>query len=202
LGRFHPEKGTHLAIEIAKRAGVRLKMAAIPQDEAYFREQVAPHIDGDRVQFLGPVERDARNELLSGALALVHVTTRPERFGLTLIEAMACGAPVLGARMGSIPEIVVDGVTGFLCDSVDDAVRKVPLLSTLDRAACRARVEAEFTVERMIDRYLAAYARALELRLPPPPDAGTLRMRSHDWWDRPMAYTEVPPKPKSLQFEE
>ena len=113
LGRFHPEKGTHLAIEIAKRAGVRLKMAAIPQDEAYFREQVQPHIDGDRVQFLGAVEREQRNELLSHALALVHMTTRPERFGMTMIEAMACGTPVLGARMGSIPEIVVDGVTGF-----------------------------------------------------------------------------------------
>jgi glycosyltransferase involved in cell wall biosynthesis len=201
LGRFHPEKGAHLAIEIAKRAGVRLKMAAIPHDEAYFREQVAPHIDGDRVQFVGQVEREARNELLSGALALVHMTTRPERFGLTMIEAMACGAPVLGARMGSIPEIVLDGVTGFLCDSVADAVNKVPLLHRLDRRACRARVEAEFTVERMIDRYLAAYDRALALGLPPEPSEAVMRMRAHDWWDRPMAYTEIPPKAKSLRFE-
>jgi glycosyltransferase involved in cell wall biosynthesis len=121
LGRFHPEKGTHLAIEIAKRAGVCLKIAAIPQDERYFREEVAPHIDGDRVQFLGPVEREARNELLGNALALVHMTTRPERFGLTLIEAMACGTPVLGAAMGSVPEIVIDGVTGFVCRDVDEA---------------------------------------------------------------------------------
>ena len=80
-GRFHPEKGTHLAIEVAKRSGLRLKIAAIPQDEAYFREQVAPHIDGDRVQFLGAVEREARDELLANALALIHMTTRPERFG-------------------------------------------------------------------------------------------------------------------------
>ncbi|MBV8116356.1 MAG: glycosyltransferase family 4 protein, partial [Candidatus Eremiobacteraeota bacterium] len=130
LGRFHPEKGTHLAIQIARRAGVRLKLAAIPHDEVYFREQVQPHIDGDRVQFLGAVERDARNELLSNALALVHMTTRPERFGMTMIEAMACGTPVLGARMGSIPEVVLDGATGFLCHSVDDAVAKVPLLSS------------------------------------------------------------------------
>ena len=128
-----------------------------------------PHIDGDRVQFLGAVEREARNELLAGALALVHMTTRPERFGMTLIEAMACGTPVLGARMGSIPEIVVDGVTGFLCDGVDDAVAKVPRLASLDRRACRARVEAQFTVERMVDRYLDAYTSALEQRLPPPP---------------------------------
>ena len=201
LGRFHPEKGTHLAIEIAKRAGVRLKMAAIPHDEAYFREQVAPHIDGDRVQFLGAVEREARDELLSHALGLIHMTTRPERFGLTLVEAMACGTPVIGARMGSVPEIVLDGVTGFVCASVDEAVAKVPSLASLDRRACRARVETEFSIERMIDRYLDAYARALVSRLPPPPSERTLAMRRHDWWDRPMAYTEIPAKPTSLRFE-
>jgi glycosyltransferase involved in cell wall biosynthesis len=200
LGRFHPEKGAHLAIEAALRAGVRLKMAAIPQDEAYFREQVLPHIDGDRVQFLGAVEKPARDELLAGALALVHLTTRPERFGMTMIEAMACGTPVLGARMGSIPEIVVDGVTGFLCDDVADAVEQIPRLASLDRAACRRRVESEFTVERMIDRYLAVYESALKLRLPPAPSEHVLAERSHDWWDRPMAYTEIPPKPKSLHF--
>ncbi len=200
LGRFHPEKGTHVAIDIAKRAGVRLKMAAIPHDEAYFREQVEPHIDGDRVQFLGPVEREGRNELLSNALALVHMTTRPERFGLTTIEAMACGTPVLAARMGSMPEIIVDGVTGFLCDGVADAVEKVPRLASLDRRACRAHVERDFSLDRMVDRYLDAYAKALELHLPPPPDEALLAARRHDWWDRPMAYTEIPPKPKNLGF--
>jgi glycosyltransferase involved in cell wall biosynthesis len=201
LGRFHPEKGTHLAIEVAKRAGVRLKMAAIPHDIEYFRECVEPHIDGDQVQFLGEVHREQRNELLSGALALVHMTTRPERFGMTLIEAMACGTPVLGARMGSVPEIVVDEVTGFLCDSVDDAVMKLPSLAYLDRRACRARVEAEFTVERMIDRYVEAYERALAAGLPLPPTESTMRVRKHDWWDRPMAYTEIPAKPASLPFD-
>jgi hypothetical protein len=100
--------------------------------------------------------------------------------------------------MGSIPEIVVDGVTGFLCDSVDDAVAKVPLLTSIDRHACRRHVEAKFTVERMIDRYLAAYTTALELGLPPKPSEEKLRARAHDWWDRPMAYTEIPLKPKSL----
>ena len=102
--------------------------------------------------------------------------------------------------MGSLPEIVVDGVTGFLCDSVEEAVSKVPALSSLDRHACRARVEREFSVERMIDRYLAAYALAVEMRLPPAPSTEKLRARQHDWWDRPMAYTEIPPKPKSLDF--
>jgi glycosyltransferase involved in cell wall biosynthesis len=200
LGRFHPEKGTHLAIEVAKKAGVRLKMAAIPQDDDYFRELIEPQIDGDRVQFLGAVEREARNELLANALALVHMTTRPERFGMTLIEAMACGTPVLGARMGSIPEIVVDGVTGLLCDGVDEAVAAVPRLASLDRRACRSHVEETFSIERMVDRYLDAYALALELRLPPPPSERVAAQRRHDWWDRPMAYTEIGPKPKNLDF--
>jgi glycosyltransferase involved in cell wall biosynthesis len=200
LGRFHPEKGTHLAIEIAKRSGLRLKIAAIPHDEAYFRERIAPHIDGDQIQFVGAVEREARNELLSNALALVHMTTRPERFGLTTIEAMACGTPVLAAAMGSMPEIVIDGVTGFLCGGVEDAVAKVPLLAGLDRHACRAHVEQTFSAERMIDRYLDVYAKALELRVPPPATQSMLRARRHDWWDRPMAYTEIPPKPKNLKW--
>jgi glycosyltransferase involved in cell wall biosynthesis len=199
LGRFHPEKGAHLAIEIALRAGVRLKIAAIQQDEEYFKTAILPNVDGDRIQFLGPVEREARNELLSNALALVHMTTRPERFGLALIESMACGTPVLGARMGSIPEIVTDGVTGILCDDVDEAVAGVPRLASLDRRACRDRVEAAFTIERMVDRYLDAYRRALDARLPPSPTPDQLRWREHDWWDRPMAFTDIPARPPSLR---
>ena len=196
LGRFHPEKGTHLAVEIAKRAGVRLKIAAIHQDMEYFRSEVAPHIDGDRIQFLGAVEREARDELLGNALALVHMTTRPERFGLTLIEAMACGTPVLGARLGSVPEIVVDGETGFLCDSVEDAVTHVPSLAQIDRRKCRKRVENVFSLEKMIDRYLEVYRFALETKTPRPPSPEKLARREHDYWDRPMAFTEFPPRPE------
>lgn len=199
LGRFHPEKGTHLAIEVARRAGVRLKIAAIHQDLEYFRTEVAPHVDGDHVQFLGAVMREARNELLGNALALVHMSTRPERFGLTMVEAMACGTPVLGTRLGSIPEIVVDGVTGYLCDTVEAAVADVPLLVELDRRACRARVEATFTLERMIDRYADAYRAALNLKSPPPPSDEKLAWRAHDYSDRPMAFTEVGPKVPPLQ---
>lgn len=197
LGRFHVEKGVHLAIEIAKRSGVRLKIAAIAQDEHYFKTQIEPHIDGDRVQFLGAVEGKARNELLGHALALVHMTTRPERFGLTLVEAMACGTPVLGANMGSLPEIIVDGKTGFLCESVEQAVARVPDLATLDRRACRRRVEEQFTVDRMVDRYLDVYAQALAQKTPAPPTTEQMRARAHDWWDRPMAFTDLPPKPQT-----
>lgn len=196
LGRFHPEKGVHLAIEIAKRAGVPLKIAAIQQDEAYFRTQIEPLIDGIQVVNIGPVEREARNELLRNALGLVHMTTRPERFGLTLVEAMACGTPVIGANMGSVPEIVRDGITGFICDSIEDAVARVPQLAQLDRRACRQHVEENFTVERMVGRYLAAYEMALERKLPAPPTAELLRWRKHDWWDRPQSFTDIPPKPQ------
>jgi hypothetical protein len=113
---------------------------------------------------------------------------------------MACGTPVLAAAMGSMPEIIVDGVTGFLCDGVEDAVAKVPRLASLDRRACRAHVEREFSLDRMIERYLAAYGKALELGTPPAPSESVLEARRHDWWDRPMAYTEIPPKPKNLGF--
>jgi glycosyltransferase involved in cell wall biosynthesis len=201
LGRFHPEKGAHLAIEIAKRAGLRLKLAGIPHDETYFREQVEPHIDGDAVQFLGHVRGKQRDELLGGALALVHMTTRPERFGLTLIEAMACGTPVLGAAMGSVPEIVVDGTTGFVCATIGDAVARVPQLASLSRRACRERVATTFSTERMVDRYLDAYRTALAQKMPVPPSEERLRLRQHDWWDRPMAFTDDPPHAVTQTYE-
>ena len=201
LGRFHPEKGAHRAIAAAKRAGVRIILAGIPHDRAYFDECVAPEIDGDAVRFIGAVQHEARNALLGGALALVHLTTRPERFGLVLIEAMACGTPILGARMGSIPEIVVDGVTGILCDDDAAAVAAIPRLAQLDRAACRAHVEAKFSNEAMIDRYLDAYALALAQKLPPAPTPEQQRWRKHDWWDRPMGYTDIGETPRSLGFD-
>jgi hypothetical protein len=113
---------------------------------------------------------------------------------------MACGTPVLGARMGSIPEIVLDGVTGFLCDNVADAVAKAPGLAKLSRHACRQHVESTFSTERMIDRYITAYTEAIALGSPPEPDHKTLAARKHDWWDRPMGYTDIPEKPKSLTF--
>jgi hypothetical protein len=142
-----------------------------------------------------------RDELLGGALALVHMTTRPERFGLTLIEAMACGTPVLGAAMGSVPEIVLDGTTGFTCASVADAVARVPQLASLSRAACRERVGSTFSTERMIDRYIDAYRLALSTRTPPPPSEARLRARHHDWWDRPMAFTDDPPRAGTQVYE-
>ena len=170
-------------------------MAGIPQDEAYFRERSSRTSTATRCGSWVTCRARRATSWSASALALVHMTTRPERFGLTLIEAMACGTPVLGARMGSIPEIVVDGVTGFLCDSVAEAAAKVPLLASLSRRAARAHVESTFSLDRMVDRYAEAYADALRLRTPPPATADQLRWRAHDWWDRPMAFTDFPPKP-------
>ena len=176
LGRFHPEKGTHLAIEIAQARG------RAPEDRRDPARRGVLSRAGRAAYRRRPRAVSGRSRARANATScsptrsrLVHMTTRPERFGLTTIEAMACGTPVLAANMGSMPEIVVDGVTGFLCDGVDEAVAKVPRLAALDRRACRARVEREFSVERMIDRYLDAYAKALELGIPPPPSASAAR---------------------------
>jgi len=135
---------------------------------------------------------------MAGALAFLHPGTWREPFGLVLIEAMACGTPVLGARLGSVPEIVVDGATGFVCDGVDDAVAKVGLLGGLARSAVRARVESAFSIERMVDGYLEAYRTALTLVTPPAPSSSATAARAHDHWDRPVAFTEIPPRPQSL----
>ena len=165
LGRFHEEKGAHLAIEIARRAGVRLKLAAIPQDEEYFRTRIAPHIDGDRVQFLGEVERDARDDV-----ARRRARARAHDDATRTLRARAGrgdGLRHAGARRadGLDPGDRRRRRHGFLCDDVEQAVARVPQLAGLDRAACRARVEAEFTVERMVDRYCDAYRAVLAAKI-------------------------------------
>jgi glycosyltransferase involved in cell wall biosynthesis len=198
FGRIHEEKGPHVAIDVAVRARRKIILAGIVHDATYYRDRIAPLVDGDRVRFVGEVTGDSRSRLLGGAFALLQMNTRPERFGLSMIEAMACGTPVIGARTGSIPEVIEDGVTGFVCDGVDEAVLAVGRVAALSRAACRARVGRLFTIDAMIDGYLKAYALALERRLPESTDAQRAA-RSHDWWDRPMSFTDVGPKPRSLE---
>ena len=164
LGRISPKKGTHLAIRAAHRAGVRLVIAAhIPEDErAFFDEAVRPHIDGKRVEFVGEVGPAERDRLLGGALALLHLVTVPEPFGLVMAEAQACGTPVIGFRAGSVPEVVRHGETGFVVSDLDEAVAALERVADLDRRACRAWVEARFTVERMVEGYLDVYRRVLQ----------------------------------------
>ncbi|MEU4771703.1 glycosyltransferase family 4 protein [Micromonospora sp. NPDC023644] len=157
FGRIHPDKGTHTAIEIARRAGRPLTICGIVQDERYFREQVAPHVDGERVTFLGAVGPRRRGEILGGAAALLHPIAFDEPFGLSVVESMACGTPVVAYGRGSMPEVVDEGVTGLLVRTVAQAVEAVGRVSSIDRAGCRARARQRFSADRMVTDYLAVY---------------------------------------------
>ena len=158
LGRIHPDKGTADAIDIARRAGRRLRIAGIVQDEAYFRREVQPHIDGDRVQYLGSVGPTQRADLLGTALALLHPISFAEPFGLAVVEAMAAGTPVIAYPRGAMPEIIAPGVTGFLVTDPAAAAAAVDLADTLDRLRIRQVAENRFSAARMVEDYLAVYA--------------------------------------------
>ena len=157
FGRIHPDKGTADAIEIASRAERRLVICGIVQDEAYFRERVEPHIDGDRVTYLGSVGPLQRAEVLGGAAALLHPVFFAEPFGLSVVESMTCGTPVVAYERGSMPEIVDVGETGYLVANVDEAVEVVERAVGLDRAVCRQVAERRFSAARMVDDYMRVY---------------------------------------------
>jgi glycosyltransferase involved in cell wall biosynthesis len=161
FGRIHPDKGTHTAIEIARRAGRRLTLCGIVQDDRYFRELVEPHIDGDRVVYLGSVGPADRGRILGGSAALLHPITFAEPFGLSVVESMACGTPVVAYRKGSMPEVVDEGVTGRLVDTVDEAVEAVAGIGGVDRGGCRVRARKRFGVDRMVDEYLRVYRKVI-----------------------------------------
>ena len=153
FGRIHPHKGTHLAIEVARRAGLPLIVAGIVQDEAYFREQVEPHVDGDNVRYVGPVGPADRDRLLGHARALLHLISFSEPFGLSVVEALATGTPVIATPLGSMPELISHGTTGFLVSDADEAVSALPDVLALDRRNCRLEAETRFSSERMVDDY-------------------------------------------------
>lgn len=161
FGRIHPHKGAAEAIEVAKRTGRRLVMAGIVQDAEYHARCVAPAIDGTRVLYDGPVGGEVRTRTLGGARALLHLISFDEPFGLSVVEAMACGTPVIAFARGAMPELIEHGVTGFLVDDVEGAVDAVARIGEIDRAACRASVAARFSVDHMADRYLALYRQLL-----------------------------------------
>lgn len=157
FGRIHPDKGIHTAIEIARRAGRPLSICGIVQDERYFAEEVAPHIDGERVIFYGPVGPHRRGELLGASAALLHPVAFDEPFGLSVVESMACGTPVVAYRRGSMPEVVDEDVTGFLVHTVEQAVAAVARIATIDRRGCRTRARQRFNADRMVADYLRVY---------------------------------------------
>jgi glycosyltransferase involved in cell wall biosynthesis len=159
LGRLTAEKGPEDAIRIAHAAGMPLHIAAkIPRGERkYFRERLEPQIDGDQVRLVGEVNDEAKQKFLAGASALLFPIDWPEPFGLVMIEAMACGTPVIAFRSGSVPEVIDDGVTGFVVNGEAEAVQAIKRLGELDRRQVRARFEQRFMAERMAAEYLRHY---------------------------------------------
>src|SRR5487761_581624 len=163
LGRIHPDKGVHLAIEVARLSGRRLIIAGIIQDEAYYREKLKPHIDDQRVRYIGPVGVEGKNELFARACALIHLNTIPERFGLVLAEANAAGVPVIAMDLGSCREVIKEGRTGFLVDDVNEAVDALGRISEIDRCECRKRVQQCFSIETMVEAYERVYSKVFAL---------------------------------------
>jgi glycosyltransferase involved in cell wall biosynthesis len=172
LGRISPEKRPDRAIRIARSLGVPLKIAAKVDrvDEAYFREQIEPMLQQPGVEFIGEIDEREKTEFLGEALALLFPVDWPEPFGIVMIEAMACGTPVLAFRRGLVPEIVDDGVTGRIVDTEEEAIRKLPQVLSLDRRAVRRRFEERFSATRMAKDYIQVY-RSLMRRPCPVTDA-------------------------------
>jgi len=163
FGRIHPDKGTYEAIEVAQRAGVKLKIAGIIQDQDYFRARVEPFLDGKTVEYIGVIGPTERPGVLGRALALLHLISFDEPFGLSLVESMACGTPVIAYPRGSIPEIIEHAETGYIVQDIEGAVDAVEVIGSLDRSACRAAVEQRFSDTRMATDYVRVYQEILEL---------------------------------------
>lgn len=160
FGRMHPDKGAAEAIHVALATGRRLDLYGIVQDQGYFDREVLPHVDGERIRYLGPVGGEARLRALGKAKALLHLIDFDEPFGLSVIEAMACGTPVIAIDRGSMPELITPE-TGILVKSTGEAITALGEVDGIDRSACRRHVEAHFSVEAMAEKYIALYERVL-----------------------------------------
>jgi glycosyltransferase involved in cell wall biosynthesis len=163
LGRFSPEKGPDVAIRLARRAQLPLRIAAkIPRQQSrYFKEQIEPLLDGDQTEFVGEVNEGQKQDFLGNAIALLFPIDWPEPFGLVMIEAMACGTPIIAWRRGSVPEIVEDGVTGFIVESEDEAIDAIERVPDLNRRQVRAAFERRFTARHMAELYRQSFQRVL-----------------------------------------
>ena len=162
LGRIHPDKGVHLAIEVAQRSGLPLLIAGIVQDRTYFREQVEPHLN-ETIRYIGQVDVAGKNALFARAHALLHLNTIPERFGLVLVEANAAGVPVIAMDLGSCREVIRDGRTGYLVNNVGEAVGALERVGEIDGGACRQRVREYFSIDTMVRAYEEVYYKIFEL---------------------------------------
>lgn len=164
LGRISPEKGTHLAIKLAKETGWKLIIAAKVDkvDREYYENEILPHIDNKQIVYIGEIGHEAKVELLKNSHALVHAVTWPEPFGLTMAESMACGTPVLALNMGSIPEVIKDGETGFVEDNIEDLIKRVKDINKIDRYTCRKHLEDNFSDKRMVEGYIKTYEKLIE----------------------------------------
>jgi glycosyltransferase involved in cell wall biosynthesis len=164
LGRMSPEKGANVAVEIARRAGLPLKLAGKidDKDSSHWEQDVRPLVERDGAEYVGEIGGATKDEFLGGARALVFPIDWPEPFGLVMIEAMACGTPVVAFRRGSVPEVITDGVTGFVVDTLDEAAAAVARCGSLDRRRIRASFERRFAASRMTDDYLRIYQDLIE----------------------------------------
>ncbi len=180
LGRISPEKGIDMAVRVARDAGMPLKIAArkplpfkqdplVRRDWEYYHDEVAPLLNGRGVEFVGEVAAAAKDEFLRGAAALLFPIRWPEPFGLVMVEAMACGTPVLALKHGSVPEVVSDGQTGFICTTEKQLVKAVSRIGEIDRGVCRAEVERRFSPTAMAEGYEGVYSRLLKRRRQPMP---------------------------------
>lgn len=160
FGRIHPDKGTAEAIQIARKTKMKLLIAGIIQDQQYYNERVAPYLNEDIV-FLGAAGPEKRNELLSGALALLHPISFEEPFGLSVAEAMLCGTPVIAFNRGSMPELIKNAETGFLVNNTEEAVEVLTQIGQIERINCHNWAKAQFSKEKMVEDYLALYTKIL-----------------------------------------
>ena len=161
FGRIHPDKGVVAAIDAAEATGLPIRIAGIIQDEAYFENEVVPRLDGDRVQFVGPVAAKDRSAFLGGAMALLHLIAFDEPFGFSVVEAMACGTPVIAFDRGSMPELIIDGVTGSVVSDVPSAAAAIAQVGQLDRRTIREVAVQRFSSGRMVDEYVDVYRQAI-----------------------------------------
>jgi glycosyltransferase involved in cell wall biosynthesis len=160
-GRIHPDKGTKEAVEIAMALDMPLIIAGIIQDEEYFNTRVKPFLKEGKIEYIGSVGEDRRDALLGNARLLVHPISFNEPFGLSIVEAMACGTPVVAFNKGSMPELIVDGRNGFLAENSGDAIEKIRRIDTISRQSCREHVEQNFSKEIMAGRYIEVYQKIL-----------------------------------------